>query len=160
MGGIESLDLGTMVKNAVKGVFSTMLSLDVTTREEDPEKGLEGDKIMGCVGFAGDASGVVCIEMKADFARFITASMLGEDLSEVQGPDEINDVIGELCNMVGGNLKSRFCDSGYPCVLTIPSITHGNDFRISKMSGARRERFIFSQDDSDVAVVVFLKSEK
>lgn len=160
MAGVGDIDLAGMVENAVRNVFSTMLSMDVEKSNADGSADIEGDKITGCVGFAGEASGVVCIEMKADFARFITGAMLGEDPSEVQVPDEINDVIGELCNMVGGNLKSRFCDSGLPCVLTIPSITHGSDFRIGQMSGARKERFLFSHKGNPFAVMVFLKSEK
>jgi chemotaxis protein CheX len=160
MAEVSNLNLAAMVENAVRNVFSTMLSMDVEKLSADGGADVEGYKITGCVGFAGEASGVVCIEMKDDFAKLITGAMLGEDPSEVQVPDEINDVIGEMCNMVGGNLKSRFCDSGLPCVLTIPSITHGSDFRIGQMSGARKERFFFSQKGNLFAVMVFIKSEK
>ncbi|HEN21154.1 MAG TPA: chemotaxis protein CheX, partial [Desulfobacteraceae bacterium] len=70
---------------------------------------------------------------------------------------EIHDVIGEVSNIVGGSLKSRFCDSGLPCELSIPSITSGSDFHIESMNWARCERYIFGNKDHAGIVEVFIK---
>ena len=44
------------------------------------------------------------------------------------GDEVVNDAIGELTNMVVGGFKNALCDAGYPCRLTIPSISAGRNF--------------------------------
>jgi chemotaxis protein CheX len=56
--------------------------------------------------------------------------MLGLAEAELQGDEMVNDVIGELSNMIVGCAKPRLCDAGAPCVLTIPSIVRGQNFEI------------------------------
>jgi len=51
-------------------------------------------------------------------------------VDDIGSDEEVNDVIGEVCNMVGGDLKSRLCDAGFTSSLSIPSITYGESFRI------------------------------
>ena len=73
-------------------------------------------------------------------------------------PEEVNDVIGEVSNMVGGHLKSRFCDSGFPCDLSIPSITSGKNFKIESKNWARHERIAFCHEAHVALVEVFIKA--
>jgi CheY-like chemotaxis protein len=63
-------------------------------------------------------------------ARTLASRMLGLAEAELQGDDMVNDAIGELSNMIVGCAKSRLCDAGAPCVLTIPSIVRGQSFVI------------------------------
>ena len=112
---------------------------------------------MGSVSFAGELLGSICIHVSHGFARFITAAMLGIKPEAIQSDEEINDVIGEMSNIVGGSLKSRFCDSGLPCELSIPSITSGSNFHIESMSWARRERYVFCNKEHAGIVEVFIK---
>lgn len=46
------------------------------------------------------------------FARLITANLLGVDEEEVT-PDDMEDTMKELANMVGGNYQSRMKDSAW-----------------------------------------------
>ena len=52
-----------------------------------------------------------------------------ESRDKIEGEDDVKDVIREMCNMVGGNLKSAFCDAGLICEFSPPSFTTGNDFK-------------------------------
>jgi CheY-specific phosphatase CheX len=145
----------------MKEVFSTMLSMELKDAEApgtDLEKGLP--RIVGSVSFAGKAMGCVNVHVPAGFAREITANMLGMELEEIEGEDEVGDVIGEIGNMIGGYLKSRFCDSGLPCELSIPSVASGTDFRMEATNWDIHESFSFRKSANSVMAEVFLKSIK
>ena len=157
---MESLDLKSFVTHAINEVFATMFSMEVVIRNGDSPGAPEGNQIVGSVSFAGEVMGSVTIYVKNEFARLMTAAMLDMELDEVDGEEEIHDVIGELCNMIGGDLKSRLCDSGFPCVLSIPAITSGNDFRVEAKNWMRKEKFGFEYQEHTALVEVYLKSGK
>jgi flagellar motor switch protein FliN len=56
--------------------------------------------------------------------------MLERDVEEIESDEEIRDMLGEMGNIVGGNLKSVFTDAGLICALSTPSFTSGSDFKI------------------------------
>ncbi len=157
MAEIGNLDLEGFINEAVTNVFDMMLSMEAENFEPDEPLDIEGNRIVAAVGFSGDVVGAVCIQLKYDFARLITATMLDMEPEEIQGVEEVRDVIGELGNMIGGNVKSRFCDADLPCVLSIPSITLGSNFRISTLKGARQERFYFRHLQDISLVELYLK---
>ncbi len=154
---INLLDLKGFVVNAVNNVFDMMLSMDVKISDTDSQVAVDGNQIVGSVSFVGDMMGSINIQIGNTFARLMTAAMLGTELDEVNG-EEVNDVIGELSNMIGGDLKSRFCDSGFPCQLSIPSITTGSDFKIESRGWMKHERFAFCHQQHTALVEIFIKS--
>ncbi len=143
MDEVEVFDIKGNVVEAVAGFFETMLSLEASLIDEDPSPGDQGSKISGAISFAGDVVGTYRIEVSDAFARIITTEMLGMDLEDLEGEDEVKDVILETCNILAGNLKSALNDHGLPCVISTPAITMGSDFDIVTLNMARYERFMF-----------------
>jgi CheY-specific phosphatase CheX len=121
----------TLTREAVLEVFQSMLSLDVGIETSpaalppDPE-----GEVIGSVGFIGEATGVICLNAEVGLARTLTSRLLGIPPAEVDNGDMLNDVIGELSNMVAGYVKSRLCDGGLSCTLTIPSIVRGQQLSV------------------------------
>ena len=66
-------------------------------------------------------------------------------------------MISELCNIVGGSLKSKFCDVGLTCDLSTPSFTAGSDFTIEAQHMARYERLAFRHQQEKIFVEVGVK---
>ena len=157
---INALDLKTFISNATKNVFSTMLSMDVEPVNVNIQQLETGKYVVGSVCFAGTVMGSINIRVNDDFARCMTAAMLGIEVDEIESDEEVHDVIGELCNMIGGNLKSRLCDTGFPCQLSIPSITYGNSFMIQSKGWARKELLAFRYQEHTVLVEVYMKSDE
>ncbi len=122
MTSINSLDLKEFITNAVREVFDTMLSMDLETVEAQSLANFNGSRIVGSISFAGLVMGNLNLHADEAFARRMTAAMLDIETDEIEGNEEIHDVIGELCNMICGDLKSRLCDAGLTCELSIPSI--------------------------------------
>ena len=78
--------------------------------------------------------------------------------AEIDGEEMVNDSMGELGNIVVGHIKSRLCDRGMPCVLTIPSIVRGSQFTIEPTASATRMVLGFKCDDKEqVAIEVLIK---
>jgi chemotaxis protein CheX len=157
---INSLDLKQFITAAVSNVFDTMLSMEVKSVTVGQQENYNGSRVVGSVSFAGAVSGNVNLHVDEAFARLMTADILGMETDEIEGDEEIHDVIGEVCNMIGGDLKSRLCDSGMTCELSIPSITSGKEFRIEPKGWDRSERFGFSNNQHIAQVEVFMKSGK
>ncbi len=109
-----------------------MLGLEV---QNDPEMDDFGpppfvlNGICGNVSFTGRFTGVVYFVVTPDLAHKITGKMFRKD-AEIKEHEE-NDVIGELTNLITGNLKSNMADAGYNCQLSIPGIMRGDDIRLS-----------------------------
>ena len=158
MTDIDQLNLKGFCINSTRGVFHTMLSMEVNPVEAKPSMELSGIKVVGCVSFTGNVVGSICVHVTKQFARVMTASMLGMAVAEVEDDEEINDVIGEVSNMVGGDMKSKLCDAGFPCVLSIPSVTSGSDFKIESKGWMRYEKISFMHQDQLCMVDVFIKS--
>jgi len=158
MPDINTMDLRGFIAGAMDEVFDTMLSMDLELTDEAAQEDVDGERIVGSVGFAGKAVGSVSIQVNEVFARSITAAMLGMEEDEIDGDEEIHDVIGELSNMVGGDLKSRLCDGGFVCELTIPSITRGRDFRTEIKGWERHERIVFRCQEQAALVDVYIKT--
>lgn len=152
--------LEDLVKGAVSEVFSTMLSI-----KTEPDSTLAlltngGSHVATSVGFIGQVTGIVFIYSNDAYARVITSRMLGLDPKEVDGEEIVNDSMGELGNMVVGHIKSRLCDRGMSCVLTIPSIVRGSQFSIQPVTSATRIVVGFRCDTTEqIAIEVLIKPE-
>lgn len=156
---INSVDIRTTVVNSVIDVFFTMLEMEIEYIQEVPAAFTEEMRTVGTVTFAGDVDGLFNIQVNDDFGQIMTAAMLGMEPEEVEGEEDVYDVIREISNMIGGNLKSAFVDAGLACILSTPSITNGRDFRVEAATGIHPERFLFSYKDHTIIVEAGVKKE-
>lgn len=155
-----TFDIRTSVSETLVGVFDTMLGSKATPVSSlSPH--LDGpavERITGCVGLGGEGvCGALYLHLPALLARQLAAAMLGMTVEELTGDTEVNDVVGEICNMVTGGLKSRLCDAGTPCALSIPSVIRGTSYEIQSEPEARKEVLLFICNGEPVTVEVQLK---
>jgi len=130
---IATTDIQAYVVHHMEAVFETMLSLKAV---QETAKPLEGDRITGSVGMAGEkVTGRVYLHLPAAFAKQATAAMLGLSPEDITSNDEVNDVTGEVTNMLAGGLKSWFCDRGANCALTTPAVIRGTSFAVAAKPG-------------------------
>jgi flagellar motor switch protein FliN/FliY len=149
---IAGVDIKTAIVNSVIDVFYTMLEMEVEAIQEVPDTFTEEMRTVGSVTFAGEVDGMFNIQVNDDFGKEMTAAMLGMEVDEVESVEEVYDVIREVSNIIGGNLKSNFVDAGLSCVLSTPSITNGMDFKVSTTNVIKPARFLFSHKDSVIIV--------
>jgi chemotaxis protein CheX len=121
----------------VKSVFETMTSLEVTDCETPWFPGR--DRLTSALHLSGEWNGAVLLECDRRQACAFAGRFLSIDPPETVD-DVVRDVLGELANMIGGNLK---------CVLTpgirlsMPSIVDGSDYTVRVCGAEVRERLPF-----------------
>jgi flagellar motor switch protein FliN len=157
---IAGVDIKTAIVNSVIDVFYTMLDMEVEAIQEIPSAFVEEMRTVGSVTFAGEVDGMFNIQVNDDFGKEMTAAMLGMDVEEIESEEEVYDVIREVSNIIGGNLKSNFVDAGLSCVLSTPAITNGRDFKVSTTQVIRPARFLFSHKESVIIVEAGVKLDE
>ncbi len=121
MSGLES-SIGEIVDT----IFSSTLAFPVMP--DDPFRAPEamGRTFTGVVQISGAWDGAVAVHCTEALARRATTAMMG-----IAGPDvvlvDIQDTLGELANMTGGNIKALLPE---PCTLGLPVVIEGEDFRM------------------------------
>lgn len=150
--------LAKYVIDATREVFSTMVMMD--PMDDYPIKEPLNRfrcSITGMVGFAGTYSGVVSIHCPVALALKITSSMLGMECEEVN--EDLNDAIGEIANMLGGNVKQVLSKGGLDVKLSIPTVISGEDYTINSLSDSDCVVIPFNIDDDRFIVGLTLKKE-
>jgi flagellar motor switch protein FliN len=155
----KRLDIISSVGDSIIELFGTMLSMDVELSDRPPFQHTEDLKLMGQISFTGHVKGNIQFQVSRTFGRMITAAMLGQELEKVQDLEQVKDVVGEMTNILAGNLKAAFCDTGLLCQIGTPAITLGADFHIEILNMDRYERFAFKLNDHDILVEICVKIE-
>ena len=159
MADIDVFDIKGRIVESVTELFDTMLDMEISLADDGAEQGeAGGNLIAGMLSFTGDVVGNFRVTVSQVFARIMTAEMLGMEIDEIEGEDEIKDVILEACNIVGGNLKSGFNDGGLSCIISAPSITMGSSFDINTLNMARYEKHVFHHQEHFFLVEVCVKA--
>jgi chemotaxis protein CheX len=137
-------------------VFETMLSMKAAPRTGEGAPMFE-ERVTGCVAFAGDhINGAVYLHLGTPFATRIAAAMLGLEPTDL-GEAEVNDVVGEVTNMLTGGLKSWLCDSGAECAVSTPAIIRGSAFTIEAVPDVEREWLIFECGPDRIVVEIHVR---
>jgi len=146
------------VIDATKEVFSTMVMMDVI--DDFPLKEPVSRfkcSITGMVGFAGTYSGVISIHCPVALALKVTSNMLGIECDEVN--EDLNDAIGEIANMLGGNVKQVLSKGGLDVKLSIPTVISGEDYTVNSLSDNDCVVVPFNVEEHTLLVGLTLKKE-
>ena len=148
-------NLAEQIGQIVPNVFQTMLALPATS---GPAGELtKSARISGTVGVAGDiVTGAIYLHLPEALAVQAARSMLGLPENEMAADGDVNDIVGELTNMVGGGLKSSLCNAERECAMSTPSIIRGA-YAIEVPQDLRVEVFYFNCLEHRLAVEVHLK---
>ncbi len=113
------------LQSIVTSIWQSFLGVEVEALESRrADERMDPAKTLGArVFLRGTWTGSVSLTCEATLARRIAAVMLAVDASEV-GPVAVSDALGELANVLGGNVKNLLPPS---CVISLP-VTHEPGF--------------------------------
>jgi CheY-specific phosphatase CheX len=141
---VQTFNFRTFLSHHLEEVFQTMLATQAVLVEQPPVASFP-ERVSGAVGLGGEhVKAVVYLHLSAAFAAQGAAAMLGMNPGEQPSDAEINDVVGELTNMVAGGLKSALCDQGLACAVSTPSIIRGTAFEIESLPGVTLTQLTFA----------------
>ena len=108
----------------VDDVFRTMLGTDAYPLTQSEDTG--ADSLTAAVQFVGEWHGAVLLQCGERQAVAFTRTLMPAPQA-APNDEDVRDALGELVNMVGGNLKSVLPPG---VVLSIPSVVHGSDYAL------------------------------
>ncbi|MBI3206321.1 MAG: chemotaxis protein CheX [Myxococcales bacterium] len=106
------------VQTVTNQVWRSLLGADGSLTVVEP--GAADDSLVtGCVTVSGGWDGAVAVGCSSSLARQLTGAMFQVE-PDVVSTDELADAIGELANMIGGNIKGLMPG---PSKLSLPAVT-------------------------------------
>jgi len=122
----------------VVSVFETMLNLKVVPA--DISWAAKPDTITSAIYFAGTWKGAVLLECSHTQAFEFTHRLMAIDPPACIN-DDVRDTMGELANMLAGNLKSVL---PHGIGLSMPSVVEGTDYSLRICGGNLVDRMPFT----------------
>ncbi|HUO28471.1 MAG TPA: chemotaxis protein CheX [Bryobacteraceae bacterium] len=132
----------------VQMVFQTMMNTDVEAAATPWVR--PSEHVTSAVQFVGEWQGATLFECGAQQACEFATLFMGIDKPAAIDSD-VRDVMGELANMVAGNLKSllpRGVD------LSIPSVVEGSDYTMSLCGIKAVEQISFVSPSGDFRITL------
>jgi chemotaxis protein CheX len=142
----EVTDFAPVVNQIVEHVFQTMLGLEV--KQVDVPFPPPGELITAAISLAGPWKGAVLVECGLQEAFLFTSKMLCMD-APTSLNDDVRDALGELANMVGGNLKSVLPGG---VGLSLPTVVWGQEYTMRICRAGKAQRWIFGSPEATFAV--------
>lgn len=138
----------------VRTVFDAMLHMNVVALPGGPAP--NGDMVTAAVYLTGGYQGAILLHCPAWQACGFAGQVLDKTPpSEVN--DDVLDVMGELVNVIAGNLKSTLVPGTH---LSIPSVTQGAD-SVLRLCGSRPlQREAFSSPLGPFSITMFTSGGK
>ena len=118
-----------LLEVAAREVFELMLGCHLTVPAAAEESTPE---FTAMVGMAGQLCGVLSVRCHGKAAALMTSKMLGVELDKI-GP-ELEDALGEVCNMVAGNFKNKIAGLAEGCMLSPPTVVTGSDYCLHSLA--------------------------
>jgi chemotaxis protein CheX len=121
-------ELAEIIQHCTRELFSTMLGTEIVIGKtyfgEEPATPSEG--VLALVGLAGAWAGTGMVCSRAETARAMSGLMLMQEFAVVD--DEVLDAVGEVTNMIFGNVKTALEEKLGPMGLSIPTVIYGRNF--------------------------------
>lgn len=123
------------VTESTKILFETMIMMDLKCDESTlvDDTQIKTD-VIGMVSFTGKYHGVIAVFFTQKFALKIASSMLMTELT--QFTNEVKDAIGEVANMIAGNVKTKLAARYGELQLTIPIVIAGEGLSITAVDNS------------------------
>ena len=137
-----------MLVRTVGSVFITMLGLDVSPSRTP--KRPSGELLTSYVRLTGDWNGAVVLEC----TRQQACRFAGRILSSIPPGtvnDDVRDMMGELANVIGGNMK---CVMATSAKLSMPTVIEGGHDDVRDFGSRTRERLTFDSSEGNFWVTI------
>lgn len=133
----DTFNIGKEIISGTQDVFSTMLMVDLESDAviENQKVDIQSN-LTSMIGLGGGIRGLLAVHCPASVAKAITGAFLGMDVDELN--DDVKDAIGEIANMVAGNLKVSYTKIDINVELAIPTSIVGESFYVSGVIGSTR----------------------
>ena len=111
------------VEQVTKTIWMALVEQELSSLT-DGGADISGRFLTGCVQITGEWEGAIVLSCSLKLAVSTTAFMFDMATEEVT-PEDLQDAVGELANMVGGSIKGLVPG---PSRLSLPTVIDGSDY--------------------------------
>jgi chemotaxis protein CheX len=145
------VEISEKIIESAKEIFSSMVMMEIFVDGDHTTEIVPlTESISGVIGLAGTHKGVLAIHIPNKVAMAITSSFLGMDVDEIN--EDVKDAVGELANMLGGDIKSILSDNGRDIALSLPSTITGQQYDFQPTKEAERIIIPFKCDTGEFTI--------
>lgn len=153
---INQDQLVAAICGATADVCATMLGIEMTPGaayvEGSAASALDG--VVALIGLAGNWVGTGSLCCSAEFACRICAQLLMTEAASVN--EEVLDAVGEVTNMIIGNVKTVIEEILGPLGLSIPTVIFGHNFTTRSPGNSDWVVVPFRCGNEELLIKVFL----
>ena len=121
--------IGAVIESTQE-VFETVVFMDLRPGTIiDDTAVVEGVDLSAYVCLAGEFSGLLAVHCARALAREICQTIACGEEGHISLP-QMRDAVGEMANMIAGNLKRRISDGTNLFEIAVPSVIEGNSLKI------------------------------
>ena len=139
------------IEDIVKTIWSTLV--DVPIECGGGPGPTDGSTVTGVVNIEGAWHGAVLVRCPFPLATLVTQAMFQGD--EDPTLDEVRDALGELTNMVAGNVKGLLPQ---PSAMSLPTVAFGSQYEISVVGTRLVAEVSFTSETHPLVVSVVQRS--
>ena len=118
-GEIIPQELTDTVIGSVVSIFNTILGSEPKFDGDDSDKKI-GDGVVGIISFVGDVTWLLMLAIPRKSAEAISLQFTGFEV-DYESP-EMGDVVGELANVLAGDIVARFARQNTKIGMSLPKI--------------------------------------
>jgi len=139
---VERLSL--LIAQHTANVCRTMLNVDVTVAGARPHTAGPKGSVVSLIGLTGRWNGSGVVSCDGDVARRLSGRMLMTDFADVNA--DVLDAIGELTNMIVGNVKEDIARDLGALAISTPTVIYGEGLQTRAVDGDIDARVCFACD--------------
>jgi CheY-specific phosphatase CheX len=137
-------------------IWQSLLGMDVEgLGEPPPSQQPANDVVMGCIQITGAWTGALVLQCPWSFAEKMAKIALSLG-TETVSREETHDVIGELTNTAGGNIKALLPG---PSTLSLPTVVGGDDYSMRVPGTTPITRLSFKCGDESFTLTLLESSD-
>ena len=121
---------GPLLELSAQEVFALMLGDRLESASEPA--GTDTLDVTSMVGLAGSLCGLLTLRCSSQSAALMATKMPGADPASAKG--QMEDAVGEVCNMVAGNFKNKMSGLGDGCKLSVPTVITGSNYNLCTLA--------------------------
>ena len=113
-------------KESAGKIFKSMFAMEVNSNGFERKSELQaGNEVLSIIRIRGEWKGSFMLMCDPDSACRLNPTMLGSDIPTLN--NEVLDGIGELANIMMGNLKDALEQGSGDVAITPPTVVHGDN---------------------------------
>jgi chemotaxis protein CheX len=141
------------IEDITRTIWATIFDLPLEPGDQH-ELGPESS-VTSCVQIDGEWHGALVLKCPMSLAETLTQQMFQAESRSDIGVAEVRDALGELANMLGGNVKALLPG---PSQISLPAVAVGSDYELSVVGTSEMARISFRCDGEPLLITLLRRS--